>query len=893
MADLTELYKKQRAVAQEIDDALKAAKESGEVIVIDGKEYDSTMDFEGELPEPKDTDYFPTYRKDDNGDITGSGEITYKALIEKFGASATEILNQAILAGETSVENIQEALTAALVAIGQDNASGARGQAIAAINALYSTIAEAITSANSAWNSQVSSDKSAWASQVAADLQSLATALSNALDAIGGNDSEGARGNAISSIATALQNALASIGQSDTAGARGEAITAIQNALNTALASWQSQVSSDNTAFDNKVAQANTTIDQKVTTATTKANEASNSAALAKKWAENPEDVPVEGTGDNAEYSSKHWAKKAEANSQVPMATDTTAGKVYISNTADIAEGEANLANKVVNKQALHDALEDLRNDMKQTLPSPEVEYVKASAGDYGTFTLKTNYSSAFGNVKVVMTPSSADPSASDTEITVGGTTVSANDNWQITAIQTDPDSIYSDSLTAVIEVTDLKCQAPIYSYNEDTDTFSLSNRTNGATIRYTDNGDDVTESSTVYNSPVTVTETKTIKARAFKDGLLPSDTTTGEAITALVFAVQWNYGNSSPALTRLTPAADPLGVVTETIGSEPVPATTSQAGSSPFDSYKLFQQIKRRNFDANGAPSFWEDEPGFSVTSLDTLVWIPKFWVKVTDDASAQIRTYYLSTDQLAGFELHPGSGQYVGAYPTSNSKECKSGKTRQGSQSIVTMRTNAKTKGAGWGLIDIAQRNAIQFLYIIEYANWNSQNMIGSGPTSDYATGYSDVIDYHTGVGTSGVVKYRHIEGLWRSQYEWTDGLNVVNGQVCVSTDRDNYQSDVTTGYDILGTWTTQNQNIQKFKYFEDKQWLISIPEYSASSDYNTWVGDDGYIPGGTYVLGCGGDWSSNAYAGLFYFFASASSSYTNSSRGSRLSYKEPSAA
>ena len=282
MADLTELYKKQRAVTQEINDALKAAKESGEVIVIDGKEYDSTMDFEGELPEPKDTDYFPTYRKDDNGDITDSGEITYKALIEKFGASATEILNQAILAGETSVENIQEALTAALTAIGQDNASGARGQAIAAINALYSTIAEAIADANSAWDSKVSADKSAWASQVTADLQSLATALSSALDAIGENDSEGARGNAISSIATALQNALASIGQSDTAGARGEAITAITTALNNALAaigqndsegarkaaldSINTKATEVNTALDQKLSAANTTINQKVQT---------------------------------------------------------------------------------------------------------------------------------------------------------------------------------------------------------------------------------------------------------------------------------------------------------------------------------------------------------------------------------------------------------------------------------------------------------------------------------------------------------------------------------------------------------------------------------------------------------------------------------------------------
>ena len=401
----------------------------------------------------------------------------------------------------------------------------------------------------------------------------------------------------------------------------------------------------------------------------------------------------------------------------------------------------------------------------------------------------------------------------------------------------------------------------------------------------------------TAISTAVTENGTYYVRAFAGADSYYKPSGAFRIEVTEIVircWAVQWNYGSSSPALTRLTPSTDPSGVVTETISTEPVPATTSQTGSSPFDSYELFQQIRRRNFDASGAPSYWEYESGFSTSSYDTMVWIPKFWIKVTDDASAQLRTYYLAEDAIDGFTLHPGSGQYVGAYITSNLKESKSGKTRQASQNIVTMRTNARTKGSGWGLIDIAERNAIQFLYITEFANWNSQNMIGVGPTDDLDTGSSDVIDYHTGVGTGGVVKYRHIEGLWKSQYEMTDGLNLVSGQVCVSTDRDNYQSDVTTGYDILGTWTTTKYNIVKLKYFEDKQWLIGIPEESdVYAGYDTYIGDTGFIPGGTYVLYCGGPDYASDYAGLFLFDMRYSSSYNDSGRGSRLSYKDPSVA
>ena len=427
----------------------------------------------------------------------------------------------------------------------------------------------------------------------------------------------------------------------------------------------------------------------------------------------------------------------------------------------------------------------------------------------------------------------------------------------------------------------------PVISYSEATGLVSITSQTTGADIRYTLDKSEPTKGSTAYTAPFAVEGTVTIKAKAYKDNLVGSRTAQLTVENGpKVWAVQWDYGNSSSALTRLTPETDPLGLVTETIDAEPVVGV-----SSPFDAYAPWNGMKRRNF-ASGAPEAWDGEDGFSTTTKDTMVWIPEFWVKVVDNAGSSIRDYYLSTGEAEGFVKHPGSGQYVGAYPTSNNNQSMSGKTRQSDQSIVTMRTNAKAKGAGWGLIDWAERTAIQFLYIIEYANWNSQNMIGDGPTSDYSTGQSDALTYHTGSTSNGVVRYRWIEGLWRSQFEWTDGLNVVGGQVYVSTDRDSYQSDVTTGYTLISGCAGNNYNIQKLKYDAGHPWSIGLPEVTGGSAYDQYIGDGGLISNGTYVLVCGGSWYSDAYYGLFRFYAGLSSSSSSLGYGSRLSYKAPQA-
>lgn len=369
---LQELKAQRMALDAQIQAAEDEIARSGESIVVDGQTFDKVADFEGSLPSPADTDFFPTYRKDDEGDIALTGEISYADLVARFAQAATDILNQAISAGNTAVGNIESAESSALSAIGQDNSSGARGDALSAMmqalnNALGAIGEDDTEGSRGAAISSIATHLASALASIGDDdssgargdaLTAIANALASALSAIGQTDNEGARKNALDAIALALQNALDSIGESDTEGARGDAITAINTlystisqaitSANTAWDSkvssdnseWDSKVSSDNSAFDAKVSTANTTIDQKVATATAKAGEAADSADLAEKWATEDEDVPVEGAGDTAKYSAYHWMKKAEAAANVPVATQTTAGKVYISNSLDDVSGE-------------------------------------------------------------------------------------------------------------------------------------------------------------------------------------------------------------------------------------------------------------------------------------------------------------------------------------------------------------------------------------------------------------------------------------------------------------------------------------------------------------------------------------------------------------------------
>jgi formylglycine-generating enzyme required for sulfatase activity len=93
----------------------------------------------------------------------------------------------------------------------------------------------------------------------------------------------------------------------------------------------------------------------------------------------------------------------------------------------------------------------------------------------------------------------------------------------------------------------------------------TISCATSGATIRYTTNGSDPTETSTQYSSPLSVSTTTTIKARAFRNGWTPS------SVATATYTI-------TPSVTVATPTFNPAGGTYSTTQNVALSCTTPSA---------------------------------------------------------------------------------------------------------------------------------------------------------------------------------------------------------------------------------------------------------------------------------------------------------------------------
>lgn len=357
------------------------------------------------------------------------------------------------------------------------------------------------------------------------------------------------------------------------------------------------------------------------------------------------------------------------------------------------------------------------------------------------------------------------------------------------------------------------------------------------------------------------------------------------------IFGVVWDYSKSSTALTRLTKASDPHHFVTTDITTEPVPAVGTGTGRSPFDSYMPWSGMEEYNI-AYGSVGAKRGSSGFS-RSNDTMVLIPEFYYKVVDDATNKKRYFYISDKAGSGFDKHPGSGRYVGKYKTGEGYVSKTGIAALGSLTRATARIGSTGKGAGWYQYDYAVYCAIILLYIVEYADWDSQAKIGQGivsnSSSTITTGKTDSMTYHTGraSGTDGAasVQYRHIEDLWGTSCTFVDGINFNNGTVCICVNPSKYADDTSAGYAKIGTRATSTGYIKKLGFSAAAPWAI-YPSAVGGSE-TTYIPDYLWADASNWTLPLtGGFTSSGTKAGLFYmdcFYSSRAESYS----GSRLMY------
>lgn len=361
-----------------------------------------------------------------------------------------------------------------------------------------------------------------------------------------------------------------------------------------------------------------------------------------------------------------------------------------------------------------------------------------------------------------------------------------------------------------------------------------------------------------------------TINVAAGTNHLAPESKTCSVNVTNMVkiYGISRTVANSSTAWARTDDA----------VGKTATASVGTTAGHSDFDDCYPWSGMVRK-----------------TLSTGDVMVYIPEFWFerKVTNG----VETIRIADRAVSGFTKHPGSGKYVGAYKTSSNNKSVRGAAPTVSQTRATMRTNAKNKGKGWGLIDVAMSSAIQMLYLVEFADNNSQAKIGrgycDGNSAALNTGSCDSVPNLTGrpAGTDGKVDmvYRGIEGFWGNIWEWMDGLNY-NGDTdnyYVCTDPSKYADDTATGYTKVSfTSPTSNNYISKEGMDNALPWAM-LPSEATGGSETTFYPDYFYQNSGWRVATRSGHWGAGSKCGVWVLSCDADSSLSSAGIGSRLLY------
>lgn len=343
------------------------------------------------------------------------------------------------------------------------------------------------------------------------------------------------------------------------------------------------------------------------------------------------------------------------------------------------------------------------------------------------------------------------------------------------------------------------------------------------------------------------------------------------------IYGISRNVTSSSPAWARTDDA----------VGFTATASVGTTAGSSDFD---------------NCAP--WSGMTRETLSTGDVMVKIPRFWYRRYKEGDIE---YIKITDKATtGFTLHPlfnhagveSDCAYVGAYETSYQIKSLSGIYPLGSRTRATFRSNAKAKGTGWSLIDIAAVSAIQMLCMVEFATTNAQAAIGRGycdsNSTALSTGSCDSVPNLTGRpsgtdGKTGVV-YRGIENFWGNVWEWVDGVNLKDGTYYVCNNPANYADDTATNYTALSYKGATNwfaSYITRVDLDTGNNPHVMLPSAAGSGSETTYQCDGCWSSTGWRVFKRGGAWSSGSLVGLFTAGLNDASSDSNAYAGSRLLY------
>ena len=379
-----------------------------------------------------------------------------------------------------------------------------------------------------------------------------------------------------------------------------------------------------------------------------------------------------------------------------------------------------------------------------------------------------------------------------------------------------------------------------------------------------------------------TVTESGTYTITATKSGETAEDTATitadGQTVNVKlayrhIYGVVWD-GTSTTVWSRTDEAAS-------FVNPTPYRAGATSYGS-PFDNLYPWSGMVRVTDAVAGE-----------------LVAIPKFWYKWTKSGNSL--KLQIADKETDGFHVSPahadrgdGKGErdivYIGRYHcNTNNYKSQSGVKPKANITRSTARTSIHNLGSTIWQGAVQMRMTIWMLYLVEFADWNSQKTIGKGCGNSSATknvGYTASMPYHTGTTLASRdsyglgTQYRYIEGLWDNVYDWGDGcyynsngLNIINTPSSFS---DN------SGGTAVGVPSSGWPSAFTVATVAGLEWVI-YPTASGGSE-TTYSADDWSFNASSPCLCFGGSYNQNGDHGLFYVNCTSASG-SNAYIGCRL--------
>ena len=396
-----------------------------------------------------------------------------------------------------------------------------------------------------------------------------------------------------------------------------------------------------------------------------------------------------------------------------------------------------------------------------------------------------------------------------------------------------------------------------------------------------------------------------------------------------LVYGVKRNTSSTSTVWERV---GDSVGLEANAVLPTSSTTVADTDVVNDFDNIYPWNEIKSYNYNANTRKvTAWYGEANFKFdgSNGEVLTYIPGFYYKreVVDGIEYQ----YISKYEQEGYSYsEPFS---VGRYKISGGKDANhtvntsngssnskvelmlndgggsnvfkarsiSGIYPSASATISVFRESASKLGTDFSILDY-HYYVLQMLYLIEYADYDSQAKLGKGVTENYKgnnyygaiiMGGTDSLGMRSGClvndGKHSMI-YRGIEDIYGNTADFLDGINIKDYQVYINYDFTTYWSDTFDGnYKELGYVNANSGGwITKLGYDSNNS-LIGLPTEVDTTNTNQFtpsgIKDTYYGSSGDKILSVGGTSYISSDAGLWFSDAEYGSVRGNADIGSRL--------